>query len=262
MTAPLSLFKPVPIPAYSDNYIWVLAVSDDAVIVVDPGEAQPVRDFLLASEKKLEAILVTHHHFDHVGGVEELKHEHRCLVHGPSNPQLTFLDKHHREGDVLELGPYTFEILEVPGHTLDHIAYFCGGEQPLLLCGDTLFAGGCGRIFEGDAAMMHDSLSKLVRLPQHSLVCCAHEYTLSNLAFARAADPSNVALETRESSAQEIRADNQPTVPSTLALELATNPFLRCSEQAIKDGLAAANLDPGASEVETFTALRAWKDSF
>ncbi|MEO0438846.1 MAG: hydroxyacylglutathione hydrolase [Pseudomonadota bacterium] len=262
MNASLPLYEPVPIPAYSDNYIWALAVSDEAVIVVDPGEAQPVRDFLLAQGQKLEAILVTHHHFDHVGGVENLKSEYGCLVHGPSNPQLDFLDRRYQDGDVLKIGPYSFDVLEVPGHTLDHIAFYCPGEQPLLLCGDTLFAGGCGRIFEGDAPMMHASLSKFVALPKNSLVCCAHEYTLSNLAFARAADPSNAALKARETSAQKTRANNNPTVPSTLALELETNPFLRCSEQAIKNGLSAAGLAPGVSEVETFTALRAWKDSF
>ena len=255
------------VAAFTDNYIWVLENGDNTALVVDPGDAAPVEAALLARGLSLSAILITHHHFDHVGGLEALKRAHGCAVYGPANPAIQGIDHSLCGAGQQRIGAYDFEILAVPGHTLDHIAYFHAGnaEHPdsLLFCGDTLFAGGCGRIFEGDAAMMHASLQRLAALPEHTQVFCGHEYTLANLAFARAADPCNRALDKRVEDAQALRAAGTPTLPSTLGLEQATNPFLRCArpelQAALPEALAAGGRD---DPVATFAALRAWKDRF
>ena len=253
------------VPAFSDNYIWLQENSDGTAQVVDPGDASVVNDALEARGLRLTAILLTHHHFDHVGGVEELKGRHGCRVYGPDNPGISAIDEILREGDEVSIGDFRFQVLEVPGHTLDHIAYFqCATDTtpPLLFCGDTLFAGGCGRIFEGDPPMMFSSLAKLMELPADTVVYCAHEYTLANLAFAMAADGDNTALQERVADAKSLRERDIPTVPSTIALELATNPFLRAAEDGPRAGLTAAGRDAGSDDVSTFAALRAWKDKF
>lgn len=261
----------VGIPAFNDNYIWLLENGDGTALVVDPGDAAPVERVLSERKLKLSAILLTHHHFDHVGGVQALKDAHGCRVYGPANPAIPAVDTALQDGDSLDVGVYSFRIIEVPGHTLDHIAYFQDadqqyGGQPLLFCGDTLFAGGCGRIFEGDPPMMHASLSKLAQLPDNTAVYCAHEYTLANLAFARAADPHNSDLQQREAEARSLRQRDIPTVPSTIGLERATNPFLRGHLAALREGLANAAPDAapavGNDPVATFARLRAWKDNF
>lgn len=252
----------IGIPAFSDNYIWLLDNGDGTALVVDPGDAAPVEQALAERGLRLRAILVTHHHFDHVGGVQTLKQSHDCAVYGPANPAIPAVDHVLHDGDRVRVGAFDFSILEVPGHTLDHIAYYQSGDEPLLFCGDTLFAGGCGRIFEGDPPMMHASLSKLATLPGDTAVYCAHEYTLANLAFARAADPDNEDLQRREAEAQALRQRGAPTVPSTIALERATNPFLRSHLATLRAGLADVGRDSGGDPVSTFAELRAWKDSF
>lgn len=254
-----------PIAAFSDNYIWLLHDTDGAH-VVDPGDAAPVLATLESRGVALASIILTHHHFDHVGGVRTLKEQTGCSVTGPRNPAIADIDRHVEDGDDICVGSYRFKVLAVPGHTLDHIAYFQDGSEegaaPLLFCGDTLFAGGCGRIFEGDPPMMHSSLQRLAALPRETRVYCAHEYTLANLAFARVADPNNPALVERLSNAKALREQARPTVPSTLALELATNPFLRSGESGTQAALKSAGRDPGNTPLQTFAALRAWKDTF
>ena len=254
-----------PVAAFSDNYIWLLRDGNEAH-VVDPGDAAPVLAALRERGLSLATIILTHHHFDHVGGVRELKAATGCSVIGPHNPSIADIDTRVADGDEVVVGSYRFRVLAVPGHTLDHIAYFQASSgpdsAPLLFCGDTLFAAGCGRIFEGDPPMMYASLQRIGSLPSDTRVYCAHEYTLANLEFARRADPDNAALRQRHEEALQTRRRGEPTVPSTLELELATNPFLRSAEDGPKQALAVSGRDPGTTPAQTFAALRAWKDSF
>lgn len=255
-----------PIHAFSDNFIWLLTRpgSRDCAIV-DPGDAAPVRVALRERDLRLHTILVTHHHFDHVGGIAELLELSPERVIGPHNPAIDNLGQRVAAGDRVEVLGLEFEVLEVPGHTLDHIAYFhpgAGDQPPLLFCGDTLFAGGCGRVFEGTHPQMYQSLKKLAALPGETAVYCAHEYTLANLRFARAAEPDNQALAQRESEVAAMRQRQQPSVPSALATELATNPFLRCEEQALVNSLRRQGKWQGDGPDAVFAALRSWKDEF
>lgn len=252
-----------PIPAFNDNYIWLLrAPGGPEAVVVDPGDAAPVLQALAQRDLRLTGILVTHHHPDHVGGLAQLIAKTAPTVYGPHNPAIAGIDRRLGAGDRIDLLGRRFEVMEVPGHTLDHIAYFSAGDPPLLFCGDTLFAGGCGRLFEGTAPMMHHSLQSLATLPGDTRVYCAHEYTLANLAFARAAEPGNAALVTRQAQAEATRARGEPTVPSSIALERATNPFLRCQEDALVASLRAQGRLQGESPEEVFAAIRGWKDRF
>ncbi len=257
------MLKIEPIPAFSDNYIWLLTDSlEGGSCVVDPGDAGPVIETLEARGLELTDILVTHHHPDHVGGLATLVERYQPRIHGPVNPAVTAVDNRVREGDLVEVLATTFEVMEVPGHTLDHIAYFHGGDQPLLFCGDTLFAGGCGRLFEGTPEQMYASLQKLAALPPGTRVYCAHEYTLANLAFAAAVEPDNAALRERIAGARALRAGGTPTVPSELGLELATNPFLRCDQPALRANLSAQNRLKGETGPEVFATVRHWKDHY
>jgi hydroxyacylglutathione hydrolase len=252
-----------PIPAFSDNYIWL--IYDDATgeaFVVDPGDANPVEAKLQDMQLSLTGILITHHHLDHTGGLEQLRSNHTPIVYGPANPAVEGIDHRLASGDVIQVLGESFSVKEVPGHTLDHIAYFHDGDIPLLFCGDTLFAGGCGRVFEGTPPMMHASLESLAALPGNTRVYCAHEYTLANLAFARAVEPDNIDLKQRLADAEATRARNEPTVPSTLALEMKTNPFLRCTEPALLDSLRAQGRLEGESGAAVFATVRDWKDNF
>jgi hydroxyacylglutathione hydrolase len=252
-----------PIPAFDDNYIWLLYDQQSReAFVVDPGDAAPVVDILQELQLELTGILITHHHFDHVGGLKQLKDSYDPVVFGPRNPSIDGLTQTLQAGDSIEALGQSFEVLEVPGHTLDHIAYFHSGAEPLLFCGDTLFAGGCGRLFEGTPPMMHQSLLSLAALPPETRVYCAHEYTLANLAFARAVEPDNTDLAQRITEAEARRARNEPTVPSSLALELATNPFVRCAEPALLAALQAQGRLEGKTGAEVFATVRGWKDNF
>jgi hydroxyacylglutathione hydrolase len=253
----------IPIPAFSDNYIWLFRECDDAV-VVDPGDARPVIDLLEREGLTLRAIVTTHHHPDHVGGVTELLARSKVPVFGPAHERIPGCTRALEEDDAIVLPGIgrDLRVLDVPGHTAGHIAYVGGGADPIALVGDTLFAGGCGRLFEGTPAQMSASLGKLASLPAATAVFCAHEYTLANLRFAQAVEPDNAALRERVAREQDKRDRGVPTVPSTIADERATNPFLRCSEP---DVVAAAQAHAGRAldgPVETFAVLRAWKNDF
>ncbi len=259
------MIKIEAIPAYQDNYIWCMYDQHSRqAVVVDPGDAQPVLQMLAARQLVLDAIIITHHHFDHVGGVDDLLAANPVSVYGPVNDTIPQLTDQLVENDHVELLGLDFTVFEVPGHTLDHIAFFSTAtdDQPILFCGDTLFAGGCGRLFEGDAAMMHHSLSKLAALPAQTRVYCAHEYTLANLDFAIAVEPDNADLQQRIKQDRRTREQSLPTVPSALALEKATNPFLRCDTGSIIDRAQQIKGAECVGAAEVFATIRNWKDNF
>ncbi len=252
-----------PVAAFDDNYIWLFtAPGGSAACVVDPGDAAPVEAALDAAGLDLAAVLITHHHFDHVGGLARLRERYGPVVYGPANPAIEGIDRRLGAGDHIEVLGAGFSVMEVPGHTLDHIAYFHADEPPVLFCGDTLFAGGCGRLFEGTPAVMHASLQSLAALPRNTRVYCAHEYTLANLRFARAVEPDNAVLAQRQQWAQQARDSDTPTVPSTLADELATNPFLRCDQASVREGLRQQDRLHGEAPEAVFASVREWKDVF
>lgn len=250
----------VALRAFRDNYIWTLHSGTDAV-VVDPGDAAPVQAWLAETGSRLVAILLTHHHRDHVGGAVVLKARHRARVFGPAGEDIAGVDVAVADGDIARPGPGfpDFEVLEVPGHTAGHIAYF--GDD-LLFCGDTLFSAGCGRLFEGTAEQLHRSLSRLAALPATTRVYAGHEYTAANLRFARAVLPAEAGLEEALANASKITENGDATLPSTIGRERAFNVFLRCDETAVR---RAAEQHTGAAlgtAVEVFAALRRWKDGF
>lgn len=250
------------VPAFSDNYLW-LAEHDGLALVVDPGDAAPVQAVLRARSLKLAAILITHHHPDHIGGLAALAGEDSVPVYGPRAEANKIKGLTHLldDGDEVGLAPLgaSFRVLAVPGHTLGHIAYF-EPDQGLLFCGDTLFVAGCGRLFEGTPAQMHASLSRLAALPAATRVFCAHEYTLANLDFATTVEPGNTALSAELARVQQLRAAGQPSVPSTIARERALNPFLRSAEPALAAIVSQRQDAPASDPVAVFAALRRWKD--
>jgi len=251
-----------PIAAFDDNYIWMIR-SENRAAIVDPGDPDVVTVALEAEGLVLDTILITHHHGDHTGGIETLVERHEgARVIGPKNsPTQALYQEVVGDGDHVEVLGMTFSVLGVPGHTLDHIAY-AQEQQRLLFCGDTLFVGGCGRLFEGTAEQMQSSLAKLIKLPQDTQVFCAHEYTQSNLRFASHVEPDNEALAALVSTVAERRARGEPTVPSTIAQECATNPFVRWESAEIRRRLKAENRYVGDRPAEVLGAVRAWKDEF
>ncbi|WP_158773639.1 hydroxyacylglutathione hydrolase [Cobetia sp. L2A1] len=257
-----------PIAAFQDNYIWLIqSDGSNAVAVVDPGDATPVIDILESRGLTLDTILITHHHKDHTGGLPELIKRYQPRVIGPHNPAIQGIDEHVAQGDTCRVQGRLFEVMEVPGHTLDHIAFVTSGMPGLLFCGDTLFSGGCGRLFEGTAQQMHDSLSRLAALPEDTLVFPAHEYTLANLAFAQAAEPDNSLLDDVIADCERIRALGRPTLPSNINRERHINPFLHSANPTlqrhlIQEGRLSASSDQEDPALAAFTALRQWKDSF
>lgn len=254
------MFEVIPIPAFRDNYIWLLH-RDGHAVVVDPGDATPVLAALHVQKLALDAILVTHHHDDHTGGVAQLLQAHPATAYAPRRERYAF--PHHQvgEGDSIELGTLgiRLSVMETPGHTLGHIVYY-GAKS--LFCGDTLFGCGCGRLFEGSCQQLYHSLQRLASLPRETRVYCAHEYTRHNIRFARTLDPDNAELARRESEVERLLARGQPSLPSTIGMELATNPFLRCDTAAIH---AAAVMQTGAKEadpVSVFCVIRKLRNSF
>lgn len=250
------------VPAFNDNYIWMI---DDgrSAIVVDPGEAGPVHAVLDARRLALADILVTHHHADHCGGVDDLRSRLQGSVFGPAHETVPQPCQPRNEGDVVEAMGLRFEVIDVPGHTSGHIAFFNreGAGEPIVFCGDTLFSAGCGKLFEGTPAQMHESLTKLAALPDATRVCCGHEYTLSNLKFAHAVEPGNTEIANHIERCKALRAQGKPTLPSPIGRERRINPFLRTAEP---DVIAAARAHGAAasSGSEVLAAIRSWKNEF
>ena len=252
----------IPLPAFSDNYIWLLHHNGRA-LVVDPGDAQPVLDALASAGWVLDVILVTHHHPDHVGGVAALTAATSATVYGPAHEKMPPGVIPLTQGETLSWQGLEFEVIDVPGHTAGHIAYFGQPSDmaPVLFCGDTLFSGGCGRLFEGTPDQMLNSLEKLAGLPGATQVCCAHEYTLSNLKFARHIEPANLDLSAYESRCQDLRAQGLPTLPSHLDLELKINPFLRSRQPSVRASVQHRTPTP-MDDADYFAALRQWKNEY
>ncbi len=256
----------IALPAFTDNYIWMIHDGAQA-LVVDPGDAQVVKAALQEHSLQLRCILLTHHHADHTGGVDELRQATGCQVIGPAFEKMPEPCERVSGGQAIEAMGLAFKVMDVPGHTAGHIAYYCKDFEgkPLLFCGDTLFSGGCGRLFEGTPAQMLNSLDSLAALPGNTRVCCTHEYTLSNLRFARAVEPDNRALAQYEQHCIALRANGQFTLPSSIALELQINPFLRSRLNSIKQAVSEFNPHIStalADEVTCFAALREWKNLF
>ncbi len=283
------MLKLIPVPAFADNYLWMLHDGTRA-LVVDPGDAAPVLRVLKDNALQLESILVTHHHADHTGGVDELREATGAKVYGPATEKIPAPYEHLNEGDSITAMGFKFRVIDVPGHTAGHIAYYMaptlstacdalppegagrarGGpspdrsamnDRPLLFCGDTLFSGGCGRLFEGTPAQMLDSLDKLAALPANTRVCCTHEYTLSNLRFALAVEPGNAELAAYNAECVKLREAGQPTLPTSIAQELKINPFLRTRLAPVQT--AARHFDASAhDDISVFAAIRQWKNQF
>ncbi|HRF71559.1 MAG TPA: hydroxyacylglutathione hydrolase [Accumulibacter sp.] len=253
------MFDVIRIPAFKDNYIWLLRQGASAA-VVDPGDARPVLEVLDREGLSLTTILVTHHHADHQGGVGSLLARYPAEVFGPAAESIAGVTRPLAGGETIQcaFSDVRLQVIAVPGHTLGHIAYYGAGY---LFCGDTLFAGGCGRLFEGSAAQMADSLARLAALPNDTAVYCAHEYTEANLRFAMAVEPGNRRLQSRVNEVAVARAKGWATVPSTIAIEKASNPFLRCSEPEVAASARRRVVDAD-DEVAVFAALRDWKNGF
>lgn len=246
-----------PIQALSDNYIWAIKHTEhNKIIIVDPGEAAPVKDFLHKYNFTLHGILLTHHHADHTAGVNDLIHNKHIPIWGIKHKNNTTLGDKSINISNIKL---EFKVIAIPGHTLDHLAFYGHGA---LFCGDTLFAGGMGRIFEGTALQMYNSINKIRALPKTTKIYCAHEYTLANLEFALHVEPNNQKLITRHLETTQMRSKGDPTLPSTISDELDTNPFLRSHVPAVQQAISRYLGRPITNEIEVFTHLRLWKDNF
>ena len=252
----------IALPAFGDNYLWLLHDGADA-LVVDPGDAAPVQQALRHHGLRLTGILVTHHHADHTGGVAALREATGAQVYGPALERIPEPYQALVGGGVITVLGLRWRVIDVPGHTSGHIAYVADDVNgaPLLFCGDTLFSGGCGRLFEGTPAQMLASLDALAALPDDTQVCCAHEYTLANLRFARAVEPGNAALAAHQQHCEALRAEGTPTLPSSIGIERAINPFLRSREATVTHAVRARDA-AATDDVAVFAALRHWKNEF
>lgn len=258
------MFTIHPIPAFNDNYIWSLGSDSQpgVVAVVDPGDSAPVIAWLKANNCTLGAILITHHHADHTGGVDELVKHHSIPVYGPTNSPFKGISHPLKEGDRIELLGQSLVVKEVPAHTRDHISYFAAGETPQLLCGDTLFLAGCGRLFEGTARQMLAAMHYFASLPDNTEVYCTHEYSLSNLAFAASVEPDNNMIRQVHEHCHQLRREGLPTLPSSIAQEKSINPFIRTTEASVIHAAERYTGNPLKTEVEVLAALREWKNRF
>lgn len=250
------------VAAFTDNYIWLIqSALNQRVLIVDPGDAQPVFEALTSLNLQPAGILITHHHHDHTGGIEALTAAFDLPVYGPAGEAINGVSHALHDGESITVAADfpSLKVLDTSGHTPGHISYLMQGS---LFCGDTLFAGGCGRLLGGSAEQLYSALTKIADLPEQTLIYCAHEYTEANLQFALAVEPGNVTLQQRSIDTSAMRNQNQPTVPSTLALEKATNPFLRCTHPAVKQAAEKQAGQPLASPLAVFKVLRQWKDNF
>lgn len=253
-------FRVDAIPALQDNYIWaIIDTASNHVIIVDPGEAAPVIHYLDKHSAALHSIFITHHHWDHTNGVGELVDLYSVPVYGSNQSTINDITHRLNDGDNIDLLGLSFKVITIPGHTLDHIAYYGNG---MLFCGDTLFSAGCGRLFEGEAAQLYHSLQRMAALPNETKVYCAHEYTQNNLLFAKTVEPDNEDVKNRLKEVINLRNKKLPTLPSTLAIEKLSNPFLRCHSPTIIKNVIAHAGHSLTSELEVFAQLRQWKDSF
>lgn len=253
-------FKIHGIPAFQDNYIWLLHSEETGLVfIVDPGESEPVFDFLNKFQLSLDGILVTHHHPDHIGGIDKILEHYSIPVFGTA--RINQATQVVTDKEIISLSGHKFEVMSVPGHTYDHVAYYSADES-VLFCGDTLFSGGCGRLFEGTPQQMHASLSLLSSLHSSTKIYCGHEYTEANTNFAVMLDPDNESLKKYAQEVKILRANAKPTLPSTIELEKKINPFFRSNENSIKTAASSYTKKMNLTTIETFAAIRKWKDSY
>ena len=249
-----------PIKAYQDNYIWLVSTNEGS-IVVDPGESKKILNLIDNNEIDLKGVLITHHHFDHTNGLSDLLNERGLEVYGPKN-NVNGINNIVKNNDKFTVIGIDFEVIEIPGHTLDHIAFYSFNDgEPILFCGDTLFSGGCGRVFEGTFDQMFIALKKISKYPKETKIFCGHEYTLSNLKFALAVDENNEDLIEEYDNIKNIVDSGNPSLPTILEKELKINPFLRCDNHHIKNKIVS-KFNTSDDELEVFSALRQWKDNF
>jgi hydroxyacylglutathione hydrolase len=249
-----------PIKAYDDNYIWLISTNEGS-IVVDPGESEKIIKAIDENRIDLKGILITHHHYDHTNGLKDLLEKNEFDVYGPIN-NINGINKKVGELDKFSIIGIEFEVIEIPGHTLDHIAFYSFNKgSPVLFCGDTLFAGGCGRVFEGTYEQMFEALKKISKFPKNTKIYCGHEYTLSNIKFALEVDPNNEKLQSEFEHVQSLIKSNTPSLPTTIEKELDLNPFLRCDNLEIQKNIIN-RFNVGDNEFEIFTAIRKWKDNY
>jgi len=255
------MFEIFPLKAFTDNYIWAL-LRDDELTIVDPGDAEPVISFAQQKGLVVKNILITHHHFDHTGGIEKLVNIFNSEVYGPAGDHINGVNRNLTEGDNFEISNINFRVFSTPGHTLDHISFYAESERPLLFCGDTLFLGGCGRLFEGTSQQMFNSLEKFSSLPLNTQVFCAHEYTESNLTFAAEVEPLNEDLINKLSEVKSMRQQDKITLPSTIATELNINPFMRCHKEDVIKAAQIYSHSQVKNPDEVLGVIRDWKDNF